>query len=355
MKKILVFLLCAVLALSFVGCGGGEKKDDASSTPSAAPEPEIFLNPLTGTEIEKDALDNKVTAVVIENSTTVQKVQTGLSKFDVVYEYPVEGGITRMLAVTKNIGAIGDIGNIRSAREVALELARGHDANFVHAGLDNFHFLTLRDYKLKIKTYDLLNHSMKTATNKPEEYCSERRSNGLSSEHTLYTNGKWLLTLLEKKGVNKGGNSKPWLSFNEEAVTSETACTKVNVPFSGSHVVNFTYNETTGKYTKQLKNGSDWKDYFTGEKAEFTNIFVLKTSVGPHNCTGGDTKNHVKVALEGGSGYYISKGGVEEIIWSKGGTNNALTFKKADSSEFTANAGNSYVCVIKDNATITME
>ncbi len=354
MKKILVFLLCAVLALSFIGCGGG-KKDDASSTPSEPPAPEIFLNPLTGTEIEKEVTDNKVTAVVIENSTTVQGVQTGIGKFDIVYEYPVEGGITRMLAVTKNIGAIGDIGNIRSAREVALELARGHDANFVHAGLDNFHFLTLRDYKLKIKTYDLLNHSMKTATNNPEEYCSERRKNGLSSEHTLYTNGKWLLTLLEKKGINKGGNSEPWISFSEEAITSETACNKINVPFSGSHVVNFTYNETTGKYTKQLKNGSNWKDYFTGENAEFANVFVLFTTVKPHNCTGGDNKNHVRVDLEGGNGYYVSKGGVENITWTKGGVDNSLSFKKADGSEFSANAGNSYVCVIKDSATVTIE
>ena len=156
LKKILAITLCLGLMFVMSACGGDVPVDTDSTddTSSAAPVPETATNPLTGEKIDKSLKENKATAVTINNLNSAQKVQTGLGKFDVVYEAPVEGGITRLLALTNDIKSLPQIGTVRSARQVFLELAYGHNANYVHAGYDYYHFEPLKN-RLGVKSFDL--------------------------------------------------------------------------------------------------------------------------------------------------------------------------------------------------------
>ncbi len=346
-KKLLIFSLCLVLVFSFTACKSDKDVSSNLSTGQVEEEEKIELkgtNPLTGLKMKEELYLNKPLALVLENSTTVQGVQTGHGKFDILYETIVEGGITRMLGVTKDPSVLAQVGNVRSAREVFLELACGHDANMVHWGFDYFHFAELKN-SLGINTLDL---------NGNGKYCF-REPNGLSSEHTGYTKGEMLISGITDKKFPTTTKNPDWIKFNdEETVTTPAAVAKtVTVPFSGSYVTGFNYDAQTGLYVKNNK-GKEWTDCKTGEKAEFKNVFVLFTTIVPHNCGSyqGDTKNHYKVHLEGGTGYYVSNGGYEEITWTKGGPNNALSFKKADGTELTANAGKSYVCITKTGSSV---
>ena len=345
LKKILAITLCLGLMFVMSACGGDVPVDTDSTddTSSVAPVPETATNPLTGEKIDKSLKENKATAVTINNLNSAQKVQTGLGKFDVVYEAPVEGGITRLLALTNDIKSLPQIGTVRSARQVFLELAYGHNANYVHAGYDYYHFEPLKN-RLGVKSFDLNGGSY-------GKY-GFRQKNGLSSEHTMYTSGEKLAEGFKALGWQTETNKNKWIEFSEEGIKPTDVANKLTVPFSGSYVTKFSYNTASGKYVKQFKDGSNWKDYITGETAEFTNVFVLFTTVSAHNCTGSDTKGHRNVALSGGKGYYLTKGGYVEITWSKDSTSSPITFKNTDGTAFCANVGNSYICLVDKTAKV---
>jgi Protein of unknown function (DUF3048) N-terminal domain/Protein of unknown function (DUF3048) C-terminal domain len=95
----------------------------------AAPE----TCPLTDVEATGGVQDRPALAVKVENSSEALP-QAGLNDADIVYEEPVEGGITRFMAVYQCEDA-GRIGPIRSARLVDADLLRQFgDPIFAFAG-----------------------------------------------------------------------------------------------------------------------------------------------------------------------------------------------------------------------------
>ena len=134
-KKILAFTLAALLIFTVCGCKENEIVISDEPVSSAAPR-ETFYNELTGLPIEESKKDAKPVAVMVNNISLAQGVQTGLNSVDIIYETIVEGGITRMVTVTKDASKLPQLGTVRSARYVFLDLALGHNATYVHAGYD---------------------------------------------------------------------------------------------------------------------------------------------------------------------------------------------------------------------------
>ena len=64
---------------------------------------------------------------------------------------------------------------------------------------------------------------------------------------------------------------------------------------------------------------------------------------------------HRKISFDSGSGYYLVNGTYEEIKWKKGEAKDSLVFTKADGTPLTVQAGNSWVCFAKTDATVTFE
>ncbi len=104
----------AVLALR----GSGGQVRIASATGSPAP-PRQLLSPFTGESVPSL---NRVLAVKIDN-IGYARPQTGLARADLVYVLPVEGGLSRFLAIF-SASYPPVIGPVRSAREDDLELLR---------------------------------------------------------------------------------------------------------------------------------------------------------------------------------------------------------------------------------------
>jgi hypothetical protein len=93
----------------------------AHQTPSAMPEPAStrLFSPFTG---EPVTTLGPVLAVKIDNLAPARP-QTGLTAADIVYVLPVEGGLSRFLAVfSSHLPSV--VGPVRSAREDDLELLR---------------------------------------------------------------------------------------------------------------------------------------------------------------------------------------------------------------------------------------
>ncbi len=336
-KRVLAIICCLALVFALGGCKKNNTDNSSSDTLPAVLEEDVSIpNPLTGLKMDPVLENNKPVAIMINNIRTAQPVQTGLNSFDIIYETEVEGGITRMMGVTKDIANMPQVGTVRSARYVYLDLALGHDAQYVHAGLDVVYFAPYRE-SLGIKSFDI-------NTGATSAY-GFRVKNGLASEHTMYTTGQKIDEGLDKLGYSRTTTKNSWIKFNKEdsPETPATSCVKASIPFSGSYTTGFIFDEESGKYIKNC-NGTERTDYLTGEKLAVKNIFVLYTPMNLYP----DGK-HMKVSLNGGTGYYISNGGCEEIKWQKGSASEQLTFLKADGSEFTANAGNSYICIVNED------
>lgn len=80
----------------------------------------------------KDRPRERALAVVIDNAEQARP-QTGLERADIVIEVPIEGGMTRFVALvcSKDMDLVGPI---RSARPYLVELAQEYNGILVHAG-----------------------------------------------------------------------------------------------------------------------------------------------------------------------------------------------------------------------------
>ncbi len=350
-KRLFALFLIVCMVSTLVGCN---KKDTTSSSASSV-ESEVVtelskyvVNPLTGTEdLKRKSEKDRPTAIMINNIETAWGVQASLSKADIVYETYVEGGITRLLAVFKDISKVGEdkIGSLRSGRYSYVDLALGHDARFVHAGLDNV-YCKPHIKELGATTVDL-NSSSNSGKIVGGNSCAARISNGLSLEHTLYTTGndisKFLKDNADMKLKSAQENWQNFVAEGSEYVPADGECNKLFVPFSSSYTAEFEFNNKTKKYDK-YRQGEKQTDYANGKAISFNNVLVLYSEVNYFS----DNK-HVKTELGSGEGYYVSNGGYRKIKWSKGDAYDSIKLTDKDGKEIDYNPGTTYVCFTNSN------
>ncbi|MBR4761093.1 MAG: DUF3048 domain-containing protein [Clostridia bacterium] len=333
-KKIIALILCFAMAIAICGCdlfaenGNGDTNNTAAEDDNLPPEPQLFYNPLTGIKnLSKEEAAVRPVAVMINNITVAQTVQTGLNNADIIYETEVEGGITRLMAVYKNFEKVGQIGTIRSARYPYVDLALAHNAMYVHCGQDPVYCAP----HLK----DIDDISVDTGTTG-----TKRIKNGLATEHTLYIFGNELWQKLASKFSTESNNGL-WQSFanEDETVTLDGgAADRVEIPFPILKTV-FEYDKETGRYTRYSR-GNKMTDYVTGEAVTVKNVFILLTTIVDYP----DGK-HRKVSLTGGEGYYITNGTYTAVKWEKGGEKSPIKITDTNGKAITVSAGNSWVCL----------
>lgn len=332
-KKIMALLLCLTF-LTLVGCK--TQGDVSSSAPEESKpvnkEPEIiyYTNELTGEKniTDKDVVSYRPVAIMINNISIAQPVQTGLSKADIVYETEVEGGITRLMAVFKDISKVEKIGTVRSARYPYIDLSMGHDAIYIHHGQDpNYARPHLRD--TQTLTLDTNNAGVRI------------RNQGLASEHTLYGYGDKIWSWLNKRNYKTTTEDNDnWQKFADKdtQITYTELANTVTVPFSKQYTSVFKFDSESGKYVRYFRD-TERKDYYTGENEKFKNVFVLETSI-----TYYPDGKHKRVDLTKGEGYYCVNGTYTPIKWVKGSASSGLKFTTADGLPLEVNQGNSWVC-----------
>jgi hypothetical protein len=114
-----VVVLAGLVAALLLALHGSEKARLASGAPSPSPAAQQLRSPFTGEQVRSL---NRVLAVKVDN-IGLARPQTGLTHADIVYVLPVEGGLSRFLAVfSSDYPPV--IGPVRSAREADLELLR---------------------------------------------------------------------------------------------------------------------------------------------------------------------------------------------------------------------------------------
>ena len=169
-KKILLILLSLIILAT--GCGKKENKNEPEKE-------ENEENVIVDQKVDIINLDStsRPYAVVINNYPSAVKVQTGLNEAYMVYEIPIEGGMSRSVAFYKDISDL-KIGTIRSARHNYLDYVLEHDAIFVHFGWSKQAKKDISDLKI-----DYIDGNSRD----PSVFWRENPES-LSREHTVYTN-----------------------------------------------------------------------------------------------------------------------------------------------------------------------
>ena len=87
-KRITALIFCLILVFSLCSCKGEPDvvSSDVTDDVSSVEEPKTVANPLTGLQIDAQSKNVKPVAVMINNISVAQKVQTGLNSFDDIYE-----------------------------------------------------------------------------------------------------------------------------------------------------------------------------------------------------------------------------------------------------------------------------
>lgn len=344
LKRVLTMVLC--LSLFFVS-GCKNQTDDVSSVtqpsepsvseeevskvePEEIPTISFAINPLTGVkELDPAFEDKRPVAIMINNINLAQGVQCGLDAADIIYETEVENGITRLMAVYKDVSKVERIGTVRSARYAYIDLAMGHNAFYCHHGQDPTYA------KKHLKDTD--------AYTIDSNNVGKRISNGLATEHTLYAFGNKLWNALESRGKSKiNGTVTMWQDFagEEEKLTlSGGIANTATVRFSGAATSTFTYDSFSGEYTR-ISNGNTLKDYLTGKTTTVKNVFILLTGISDYA-----DGQHRNINLTSGSGYYVTNGTFVKINWSKGNASSSLKFTNTDGTPLKVSAGDSWVCI----------
>lgn len=155
--KVLIATFGVFMCMLCAGCG---KKEEANPEPAVeaspspvteSPEPSpaaeesdgkaerVEVNGkmqsyLTGEWKDKKIVNRRPIAVMIPNNSAAMP-QYGTSKASIIYEAPVEGRITRLMAVFEDFDDLDRIGPVRSSRDYFVYVAMGYEALYCNWGL----------------------------------------------------------------------------------------------------------------------------------------------------------------------------------------------------------------------------
>lgn len=312
------------------------QNSSAEESSQEAVVPEGNLNLLTGLyDLTDEAVGKRPVAIMINNIKD-SLPQYGIAGADILFEIPVESGITRMMALWGDYTQIPDVCSVRSCRYYYPVFAAGFDAVYIHVGASTSGTQMLE--QLGIDHFNGISYGDYIFERDPE------RLEHYALEHTMYVKGQNIPSAMEAEGMRTDLEEEyqsPVFQFNlpgQLTSNPDESCEKLTIHFSEEYFSTFTYNTGDGLYYKE-HSGQPHMVQDTGTQLAFTNVFVLETDIGSKD---GYLK---EVDCTGGTGYYISNGTMQEIRWQKKDAFDRIRLMDTDGNELQVNAGKSFIGV----------
>lgn len=338
-RKIALLLACTMACSMLAGCG---KKEEAPQTQQAqvsegqtveSEEPVIADRShslLTGLPVSEEESSKRPVGIMIEN-TKAAMPSYGITRADVIYEFPVEGGITRFLAFFSDYSGMDRIASVRSSREYFAYTAIAYDAIYVHCGGS-------------IETYNyILDQGLVDNCDARLVSGFTHRSDDRKSPHNLSTSTEELDGIIEKLGYatvhdetyagalnfNKDNDNEVELKDGEDAA--------VVVVYQAHPKPWFVYNAEDGLYYRYQFDSAQ-VDGIDGSQVGVKNIIIQECTVDAYY----DEQNHDRVDIgitAGGNGKYITNGKAVDITWTCDGEGQPTHYYYADGTEVELNQG----------------
>ncbi|MCC8029955.1 MAG: DUF3048 domain-containing protein [Lachnospiraceae bacterium] len=362
MKKLAVLAMTGLLCMAlFSGCGT-EEDADSSDISEEQQEISISVEPiedlaadasadgtdnhegeaqsdLTGEWIDAELAAQRPVAVMLGN-TKIAAPQYGIGSADIIYEAPVEGSETRLMAIFQDYQNVEKIMSIRSCRHYYIDWALEFDAIYAHYG---------QSYLAE----DMLGQSYVNNLSGLEGQLSNTmyfRDSSKSAPHNAYTTGEGIAAGISIKGYDTqhDGDYESHYQFNTDDENEITLTDGEDaVIVQPGYLVNkpwFVYDTETGLY-ERYQFSSAQTDALTGEQLTVKNILIQVCDWYTANSDTG----YLDVETTGsGTGYYVTNGKAIPVTWSKESQTAATRYYDAAGNEITLNQGKTWVCVVQD-------
>lgn len=350
-------LFIGLLVLLLIGCGkettvktDSNKKpsnqNEQKPTPKPTPAPEQptvdhsndMRSHLTGEWVTKEIGNQRPLAIMIAN-TTEACPQSSIDQAKILYEVPVEGGITRFLGVFENYSALEKIGSVRSCRYYYVYLAHEWNAIYAHYGQSQYADQLLKNPLVnRISGFD-------SDTQGTVFY----RTSDKKPPHNAFAKGSGIIPYALKKGfaVAHPEGYEGTFQFTDESnpvmLANGSVANKVVSGYAVSHSY-FQYDSATQQYLRFQYN-QPHTDAISGKQLSFKNILVQFTQIGYLN----DNKS-LKIDLTGsGKGYYITNQKAIEIKWTKKEEFGITHYYDLAGNEIVLNQGKTCILIIDQN------
>jgi len=295
--------------------------------------------PLTGTPAPNGQIpDRSALAVKVDNYLTARP-QTGLTAADIIFEEPVEGGITRYVAVFQCHGA-SVVGDVRSARAIDVGILGefGHPL-IVHVGgiqpvIDSIAASPLKDFELGDYT-SVMQHPA-----------------GRVAPYDTYTS----TTAVWRMRPTASQPPQSVFSYSQ-TVPVGTPVQSVSIPFSNVAPVVWKYDANTRRF---LRFYSATPDTLTnGVQNSASNVIVqfIGISYGPwvENSEGG-VEVQANLATNASGRAIVFRDGVEiPAQWSRATLSQATSFTTTSGQPIAMQPGNTWVELVPTTVNVTTE
>lgn len=208
----------------------------------------VYFSKLDGGGVlTKEEMSPAVVGIMIDNHSAARPQQIGLDEARVVYEAPVEGGITRFFALFNRDQDVVKVGPVRSARPYFLDWLREYgDALYMHSGGSP-------DALYKIKTAGIFDAN--------EFYWGGyyKRDYRFEAPHNLFTSGSdWQKIFSENSADRKILDWEGWKFGKDESTATSTSLSVLKIKYSSNYIIEWKYSVASGTFARYL-NGEQYQ------------------------------------------------------------------------------------------------
>ena len=293
-KKIFKLLTGMLLSCALAGSTVAVQAEEAGT--------DTVKSYLTGEDVSVGIGHRRPIAVMLGNDTNGAP-QSGTENAGVIYEAPVEGSITRLMAIIEDYDNIPRIGSVRSCRDYFLFYANEYDAIYSHYGQ--------AVYALQYLDQHLIDN-LNGLTLGNADYNGHFQFAPEGTETTLDDGVSANVVKLDNFAYNH-----PWFEYNAE--TKEYSRFQFNAP----HI-----------------------DQNTGNQLTCENIILQYSNYVPY-----DPNGYLNVDTQsGGEGKYITRGKAIDIHWTKDSQWGITHYYDSNNQEIQLNPGKTWVEIVLNDS-----
>lgn len=295
---------------------------------------------LTGEWVDEKLAKQRPISCMIGNTDSALP-QYGIGEAQVIYEAPVEGGLTRLMGIFQDYKALKKLGSVRSSRLYYAYYSMGFDAIYLHYGQASYAQGFLESGQI-----DDLN-GLEYAVDQAVIY----RDSSKKAPHNAYATGEGLAAGVELKKYEpeyeEGFNGHYQFAPDDQPTAlSGSTCQDAAVVQPG-YLINkpyFEYNSKDGLYYR-YQYGSRHIDGNDSSQLAVKNILIQNSNVRTL-----DDKGYLEIATTGeGTGWYITDGKAIDLTWKRADNFSPTQYFDSDGNEIVLNQGKTWVC-ITDNS-----
>ena len=340
---VVMILLTASLLLQIEGVFGQNAYPQVTSEPAIEPEqnpipiPQPILNPLTNVSVRTEQqLQRRLLLVSLDNVFNARP-HYGIFFADLVYEMPVEGGASRLVAVFYT-GEQEIIGPVRSARLYMVDIAREWQGVFVHCGGSQ-------------EALNVLARGYVNWLNEIPQGAFFWRDRTRRAPYNVMTSSELIYQFIELRNWDAYQSPRAFKFYNEGEWSPRRYARAdiVRVHYRQAHN-NYIFNRSTGLYARYIGE-TPFIDASNGAQLHVANIIVQNV-----NARVIDGEGRLRIDLVGeGTAMLFTGGTVQYGTWQRADLDSPTIFLNENGEEWRLNSGQTWIQIVDSRTTVSYE